>query len=214
MRPLWTFAAALALSACSEEYVYRPAVNPSATVAGSLAAYYEIPPEAPRGSVRIASLGFSRLEVEGGKTLRAIHLRMVVANNDTTPWTVDTREQRIDLPGHGMSRAAFVGTHGVTPPFVSVPTGGKRTVDLFYPLPQGLDDASHIPEFDVVWSVVTGARAVSERTPFDRLRVEPAAAYGYDWGPYWGWGWYDPFYPYGGFYDPAFVVPRPVWIHP
>ena len=213
MRPIPLLIAAVALCACSEEYVYRPAVNPSATVAGHVAAYYEIPPEAPRGSVRLAALGFSDLEPRGGAAVRAVHLRMVVANNSPTgPWTIDTREQRIDLPGHGTSRPAYVGTRGIAPPVVTIAPGQKQIIDLFYPLPVDLGGASQLPEFDVLWSVDTPERVVTERTPFDCLRVEPA--YAYDWGPYWGWGWYDPLYPYGGFYNPAVVVGAPAWIRP
>jgi hypothetical protein len=210
MRHLLCFAAAVALSACSEEYVYRPAVNASATVGGRVAAYYEIPPESPRGSVRLASAGYADLGPKGGKPVRAVHLRLVVSNNDSTAWSVDAREQRIDIPGHGSSRPAYVGTKAVAPPLVNIPPGEKRVIDMFYPLPEGLKEASQIPEFDALWSVETPARVVTERTPFDRLEVQPAYAY----DPGWGWGWYDPLYPYGGFSDPARVVGVPVWIEP
>src|SRR6266849_1496764 len=37
----------------------------------------------------------------------ALHLRMVVSNNGTEPWTVDTREQKLDIEGSGPTAPAF-----------------------------------------------------------------------------------------------------------
>jgi hypothetical protein len=148
---------------------------------------------------------------------------MVVANNSAEPWTVDTREQRIALPGQRQTPPAFVHTAegDVTLPYVTVPAGDKRTIDLFYPLPADLQSAKHIPEFDVVWRVHTDEQTVAERTPFDRLRVEPqyAAGYGPGWGYYGGWWggpyWYDPWYPAGllprAFVGAPVVMGAPTW---
>ena len=66
---------------------------------------------------------------------------------------------------------------------------------------------SRLPHFDLVWRVDTAARAVAQRTSFDRESDTSQGAgyavgygspywYPYDyayggWGPYW---WYDPFW--------------------
>src|SRR5689334_15189870 len=61
--------AALGLTACEPMYVYRPAVSTTAaTIAGLPASYYEVPPEAPRGHVRIATMGFAEIQPRGGGT--------------------------------------------------------------------------------------------------------------------------------------------------
>jgi len=109
----------------------------------------------------------------------------------------------------------------------------RHVIDLFFPLPANMD-ASHLPQFDLVWRVDTAARAVAQRTSFDRESDASQGAgyavgygspywYPYDyaygaWGPYW---WYDPFYPTVGFVHPGYIgrpwgggrvyVGRPSW---
>jgi hypothetical protein len=213
--------AALAPVACEKDYVYVPATNTGADVAGIPASDVAIPPESPRGDVRVATFGISDIEPQGapeGGRVRALHLRMIVANNDQRPWTVDTREQRLALEGRGESRAAYASADaGTPPPLVTVPAGGKRTIDLFFPLPADMEKASELPQFDAIWTVHSDARPVTERIPFERLQVEPPSAYAYDWG-YWGAPpyWYDPSYPYGAWVGvalPPVYVERPVVIH-
>ena len=84
-------------------------------------------------------------------------------------------------------------------PLVTVAPGSKRVIDLFFPLPPNQQSAGSIPEFDAIWNVHAGTQDVVERTPFDRLQIEPAYGpavapeYGFygDWrGPFW----YDPLY--------------------
>lgn len=223
MRP-WMLLA-LALAACGPSYVYQPAAHATAQIRGRVAADYPIPAAHPQGDVRLASFGLAKISPTGApaESERAVHLRMVVANNSAQPWTIDTREQRIELPARGQMPPAFVHTAEgeSTLPYVTVPAGGKRTIDLFYPLPPNLQSAKHIPEFDVVWRVHTADQTVAERTPFDRLRVVPqyAAGYGPGWGYYGGWWggpfWYDPWYP-AGMLPPAYIgapvtIGAPTW---
>ena len=212
---------AAALAGCEHEYVYRPTVATTSAVAGRVASYYAIPPEAPRGSVQLATFGFADLQPTGGgdKDVRAIHMRMVVANNADTPWKIDTREQLLELPGHGQSRPAFASSDVGAGPVIEIPPNGKVTVDLFYPLPEHMEDASDLPDFDTLWRVDTGTRVVADRTPFERLEVSPRYASDYDdyyWGP-WGY-YYDPFYPYGGGFVGVHIGPsfgrHAVIIHP
>jgi hypothetical protein len=197
-------ACSLAMAACAPSYVYRPAANATATMKGRAAADYPIPPTSPQGDVRLASFGMTNVSSSGtpGKAQKAIHVRMIVADNSQTPWTLDASKQLVALPGGQQLAPAYVTTHDGEAglPSVTVPAGGKRILDLLYALPPDMQSASQVPEFDVVWHVATPQQQVSERTPFDRLRVDPEVVGASD--PYWSaderWGgpfWYDPYIP-------------------
>jgi hypothetical protein len=198
----------------SARYIYRPEENATATVAGRPAALYEVPPESPRGDVRIAALGIARLHARGDEQheVRAMHVRMVVDDNDDAAWTVDTREQIGVLDGAGQSRPAFASASVGQAPVITIPPSGKVSIDLYYPLPQAMQGASEVPHFDVLWRVRTPERVVAERTSFERLRIEPRPSPDYGvagawWGPgWWGPGWYDPYWPSYGFAGAA-VLP-------
>jgi hypothetical protein len=195
--------AALACAACeSRRYLYEPAVASSATVAGRAASHYRIPPEASHGEVRVASFGLADIEPADERMRfadepRAIHVRLVVANNSDAAWWVDTRDVHAVLPANGKSRAAFARVDEGALPVVVVPPGDKRTIDLFFPLPEDMQEASELSSFDTIWSVQMPTMTIAERTPFERLDVPPAT-YPYDcrWGPPY---YYDPLYGRGAF---------------
>ena len=206
--PKWitTLPAAFLVAACAHDYTYQPAEHATGNIGGHVAADYQIPPAAPHGDVRLASFGLSELgpATGSGDGRPALHLRMVVSNNDAQPWTVDTREQKLDIANAGATAPAFAttreGNGGL--PLITVDAGSKRVIDLFFPLPPNQQSADSIPDFDAIWNVHAGAQDVVERTPFDRLQVEPA--YGPtiapEYGYYGEWGgpfWYDPTYPWG-----------------
>lgn len=214
----------LVLAGCAHQYEYQPTEHATGSIGGHLAADYQIPPTAPQGDVRLASFGLGELAPAKGSSgsTPALHLRMVVSNNSAQPWTVDTREQKLDIEGAGQSSAAFTATSegngGL--PVVTVAPGSKRVIDLLFPLPPNQQSASNIPAFDAIWNVHAGTQDVIERTPFDRLQIEPAYGpavapeYGYygDWrGPYW----YDPTYPAEGLSQPWFggavMMRAPTW---
>ncbi len=198
----------LGAAGCASEqsYIFRPEENATARVAGRPAAYYVVPSQEPHGDVRVATLGIAKLEPKGGgERVRAMHVRLVVDNNDDTgPWQVDTRQQWGTLGDYGQSRPAFAAATRGRPPILQIPPGTSDTIDLYYPLPSSMQELSEIPHFEVLWRVQTPGAFVAERTTFERLRVEPAPspeyyspgyAYGMEWGgPPW-YGWYDPFWP-------------------
>ena len=214
----------VAAGACeSRSFVYRPAISSNAVVAGRPAAHHRIPPEAPRGDVRVATFGFAELTPTDGKgdDVRALHVRMVVSNDSDATWTVDTREQRVALPGNGESRPAYARSDDGQPPLVEIPAHAQRSVDLFFPLPPAMQKASELPSFDTLWTVRAGAELVTQRTPFERLEVTPVyrtTPYYHGW---YGWGppyYHDPYYARGGAffgmrYTPMFVE-RPIVIRP
>jgi hypothetical protein len=179
---------------CAPQYAYVPTTNASATVQGRLAAEYPIPPSAPQGDVRIASYGMTDVSTQSApsEVLRALHLRVVLADSSASPWSFDIREQRVELGDHEVLAPAFASANpGTPPPIVTVDRNGKRIVDLFFLLPANLQHADAIPEFDAMWRVNAGAAGViAERTPFERLTVEPDEGGYADWdyggGYYWG----------------------------
>lgn len=202
-------AAGVLLLACTHEYAYVPTTNATATVRGRPAAEYPIPPADPQGDVRVASFGITEVQPKDrpDQNLRALHLRVAIADNGATPWTFDTREQRLDLSGRGPLAPAFASADpGSPPPVVTVDPHGKRTVDLFFLLPDDLQDAEDLPEFDASWTLHAGSAVVAERTPFERLIVEPDDYYGGGW---YGDGWYG--YGYGP--DDYYWGP-PYWMDP
>jgi hypothetical protein len=201
---------ALALSACAQ-YTYVPQTNATSQIRGQTAATYSLPSAVrPEGDLRVASFGVSKITKQNGEQFRAMHVRMVVSNNGSQPWVLDTREQLIDLRGFGQARAAAGYSEGQDLPLLSIAPGQKRTVDLFFPLPPEAARASRVPEFDVVWKIQAGGQQVAQRTPFERLQVEPLYA-GVGWGyPYYGAYGFGPYLWTDPFWGPG-VIASPAW---
>ena len=205
---------ALTTAGCSATYAYVPATNaPPATLYGHAAADYAIPPQAPRGDLRVASYGIEPLSPEGAddESVGALHIRLSIANKSDQPWTLDTREQQAALEGRATSTPAFASASpGVgSPPIVTIAPNSTRLVDVFFPLPEDMQSASAVPAFRFTSTVHTDAGPVSETTPFDRIETDGDSAvaaddsapqaeydpevYGYDY-------WDAPFY-----YNPTFI---------
>jgi hypothetical protein len=194
----------------TSDYVYTPDTA-NATAAGLPAARTPIPQEQPQGAIEVASYGVTDLRRDAA-AIPALHVRAIVTNDgDDTPWTIDTTEQLVEIPGAGQSRAMFVNSDVGTLPRVTIARHERRVLDFYFPLPDHLRDALHLARFELLWQVHTASRTVASRTSFDRVDRQPAVAYetvpaawpmwaGY--GPYW---WYDPFYPRAVFLD---VHPR------
>ncbi len=187
---------AMLCAGCESSYIYRPDTNATAQVQGQPAAAYPIPSATdPQGDVRIASFGVSKVTPQvGAPVSHALHVRMIVANNGTGSFSVDSREQRIVLDSGEAIRAMFAQSDGADLPVATVPSMGKRTIDLYFPLTADHSKESQIPAFDVIWRIHTLGQAVTERTPFERLNIDglyASTAWGYPntYGPY---SWSDP----------------------
>ncbi len=169
---------ALAVASCTPEYTYAPATTSNAVVSGKPAADYSMAPQSslPRataGDVRVATFGIVPVHAPGGE-VQALHVRMIFANDGVAPWTFDSRDQRIVLSNGEESRPSFAAAGlGTPPPVLQIATGGRRVVDLFFPLPHPVDDATRLPEFKLVWSVQSGSRKIEHQTAFDRVTVPP-----------------------------------------
>ena len=196
----------------TSDYVYRPD-STNATEAGLPAARTPIPQERPQGAIEVTSYGITELRRDDAK-IPALQVRAVITNDgDDTPWTLDTTQQVVEIPGEGQSRAMFVNSDLNTLPSVTIARHERRVLDFYFPLPDTIRGESQLPKFDLLWQVNTPERTVASRTSFDRMDKSPEVAYatpvgwplwaGY--GPYW---WYDPFYP-----RVVFVHSRPIVVH-
>ena len=157
---------------CATPYVYRPQEQATAQVAGKTAASYPIPPEQPKGEVKVATLGLAKLPTAQGE-VRAIHVRMVLENDSDGQWQFNPRQPIAAFPDG--RRISPMATRDAA--LVTLAAGEKREIDLFYPLPLEFNKSSKVPEFDVLWSVQTPARLVAERTPVARIEIRRSSAY-------------------------------------
>jgi hypothetical protein len=194
-------AAIIGLVGCAESYYYSPD-NASVVREGAPAQVVKVPPELPQGQVVIASQGLRRLRLNDGRTVPALHVQLDVSNDgDDQPWTIDTREQLLDVPGVGRSRAIFVHSDVNTLPVITVARRERRSIDFYFPVPPQQAKESHLPSYDMLWQVNTSRRRVADRAHFQRLEVEPDPYYyGYPYYNAWGTNWwYDPFWPRVGY---------------
>jgi hypothetical protein len=188
---------ALGAAACATEaeYVYRPAEQATALLGGQPAARYAIPPESPRGTLRVASCGAAAVDTTSGR-VQTLHVRLAIANNnDTGPWEVDTDALRVAYASGDVLAPLFVNASAPAAPTLRVAPGEAATIDAYFPLPLSARSTGSVPRFDLLTKVQTPSREVVERTPFERIRIEPTAAVSTSstvglW-PVW---WYDPAY--------------------
>lgn len=185
-----TASAALAVAACGPtRYAYAPVTTTSAEIIGHPAAEYPFPPDSPHGRVRLATFGIARFARNGAWFF---HVRMNATNDGTCTWSVDKSEQVLEIAA-GDDRERKTRVHATTEAdgsaaHVEVTPGTTEPIDLFFPLPPALRDASEIPAFEVFWSVREGSRSVAMVTPFERFLAS---------GPAFSAPRAPPNYPYG-----------------
>jgi hypothetical protein len=162
-----------------------------------------VPAEAPRGTVELSSFGKVTLAVEGGQSLDALHVRMVIANaGDLAPWTIDLPGTTLKAQGSLSYRVVAANSNIATLPAVIVGTGEVRTLDLYFPMPARADS------FELAWRVTTPTSEVHERTQFTREVSDASAApLPTGWVSHW---WFDPGYPWRTyFHHDGILAPRP-----
>jgi hypothetical protein len=207
----WLFAATFAFSCgAAIDQVYAPD-RASAWLDGYPAVVRPLPPERPQGELRLASFGVTELAPADQPAVVVLHVRFVVTNEgDATAWTLDTREQLIELAGEGRSAALFVNTDRDQLPVVAIGPRERRTLDFYFPLPAQVRSDDALPGFEILWRIGTADRAVADRTAFRRVETEPRPATEVilvtGWGPYW---WHDPLLHPIRFIHPPVIVVRP-----
>jgi hypothetical protein len=193
-RAIVVLLSALGAAGCASEaqYTFRPAEQATALLAGQPAARYGVPPESPRGTLRVATCGIAPVATSDG-TVHTLHVRLVFANNnDTGPWEVDPDALRVVYGSGDVLAPVFINTTTPDAAEVRIAPGEAATIDAYFPLPSGASDAGAVPRFDVLSRVRTPEREVAERTPFERIRVQPVVSNtSYTLGM-WPAYWYDP----------------------
>ena len=176
------FLTSVALSCAPTRYSYAPVTTSSAELAGASAAVYGMPPDSPRGDVRIAMLGVTSMGPVGTHEpgSDAIHVALAVSNRSDETWTVDPSEQHLTLTLK-RQRSDIYATSGQVPlTTVLVPPRSTRMIDLYFPLPIQFQKEDAPPPFEVIWTVHAGGRDVTQRTPFQRFIVSPTPDEGRD----------------------------------
>jgi hypothetical protein len=160
---------ALCTAACgTRRYAYAPVKTTSAEVVGRPAAEYAFPPAPPQGRVKLATFGLARPTDESPPS---VHLRMELTNRTAEPWVIDKSEQKLELELGGRKVTIPAIAPSASASRVQVAPGGSATLDLFFPLPPGAQDAKALPAFAAIWTVQTGPRVVTTRTPFERFQT-------------------------------------------
>ena len=172
------------LSACATNMEYVPTEQVSAQLQGRPASQYRVPPESPRGDVTVVSRGVVQVERDGHRA-DVLHVAVRLSNDqDSGPWTFDVREQKLLVPGAGSITPAPVSPAAGGAPVVNVAPGAQRTMDLYFPTPPGVK-TNRLHAFDLLWTVRTPQRIVTERTPFEEWGSD---GYGYGYGTVTGMG--------------------------
>ena len=142
---------------------------------------------------------------EGSHRSEMLHVGVRLSNDqDSGPWTFHAGEQKLMVQGAGPIKPVPVSRAAGGAEVVNVAPGTQLTMDLYFPPPPGVR-ANRVQSFDLLWTVRTPQRIVTERTPF-----EESGSYGYGYPPFtyvsFGWGlgplwWsypfhYAPYYPF------------------
>ena len=193
---------AVAISACADagyHYVVAEKRADTSTRPKSEAFYSEPSESAPKGNIRVRTLGLVDLRPKGKKTrIAALHIRMTIANtNEPISWTVDTQEQSLLFPNTEAQTPLYANSDSPGLPKLEIKAGELRTVDLFFTMPDKSGSEKDIPDFDFKWTVHSGPAIFTETTNFERAAqnenttvVYPYETYPIGYGPVW-WGGYE-----------------------
>ncbi len=164
----WSFvilAALVTSCASSPRYTYHPTAQTAredapAKVGGYVAADYHV----PRGEVRVAALGLTRVNLPDRarlRSVRAFQVRMVVHNGDEQPWVVNANRQQAVIEGSHHEGPVSSTCDGQVMGIAVLMPGETRTVNLYYELAAR---APALPSVRVEWSVATPARVIARRS--------------------------------------------------
>ena len=77
---------------------------------------------------------------------RAIYVRMVVEKRSDESWTLDEAKQRVEMTDRREAVMMYATTPvGARAPVVEIAPGKSFRLDLLFPLPAGLSNASELP---------------------------------------------------------------------
>lgn len=178
-RSMVAIAALVTGCAASPRYAYRPTAQTKLAdapgdVAGAEAADYRVPRLAPRGDVKVATLGVTTTKLLDGRTVHALHVRLVVHNGAADVWMVDAGDQTLVLDGTARLQPVLARCDGDAMRLAVLEPGDTRTVDLYYELPAPITGAAAVPAAALDWRVTTTAGVIAhERSAFERHALPP-----------------------------------------
>jgi hypothetical protein len=182
-------AIALATVSCATETtISRPVSEPAGYQ--TPAAPYPIPANDPKGMAYVVSLGGEPMPTPSGTHGFYLHLRIAAENrSDSVAWTIDTRDQVVDLGAGPVQPTYAQGSTGGS--VVTVAQGQHGFLDVFYPLPpQGSPGQATLS-----WQVRRGSEPVTGTTPLQLVPNQSPEYVDYqpvgvavEWWPAWWWG--------------------------
>ncbi len=188
-RSPWICSALPLLWACAGTAPHRGSEGARVTPSVPLASQILIPHEAARGVVHVHALGIARLTAGDRHDVPTLQVRLTVGNDgDDAPWVVDTRAQRIAIPGEGESSPLFVNGDRDSLPVVRVGRHEQRVFDLYFPLPATVRDLRDLGRIELTWQVRTADQTVTEERALADLALGTAPGTA-GVRPYW---WLDP----------------------
>jgi hypothetical protein len=156
---------------------------------------YRLPPQDPKGTVYVVSLGGEQLASAPGGMAPYLHLRIAAENlSDGSPWTLEAGDQTVSVAGAPGQRPSFAQASSGGPTLI-LSAGQRGELDLFYPMPS----SGTAPLVTLSWKVRRGAELSMEATSFARVASEPPRGpYAYVYHPVWrpglyfdyGFGWW------------------------
>lgn len=165
-------------------------------------ASYPVPAQTPEGTVRVRSMGVVDLRRKGeDKRVPSFHVRATLSKTSgVNLWTFNIQEQTLFIPNQSPILPLYANSNSTTLPSFQLKTGDVRSIDLFFPLPQNINSADDVSEFNFKWVIHPDSQILTETTNFQRLQAHEhyPAAYPYDpypigygslwWGSYGYWG--------------------------
>ncbi len=102
-------------------------------------------------------------------------MRIEITNNQTESWTLNTADQTLSIGDQGKSSPAYINleTKEKELPLITIHPKEKKTVDLYYTLPEDSKNETEISKVQLSWRVQTADQKIHETTSFERIEVSP-----------------------------------------
>src|SRR5437764_9783602 len=119
---------------------------------------YPMPPNNPKGTVYVMSLGPERLAAPAGGPSTFLHVRLAAENTgDDTAWQIDPNDETLSY-GTGEVVPPAYAQASTGGPVLNVAHGARGNLDLYY----GLPAQGEPPRVSLSWRVRRGSDAVAQ----------------------------------------------------
>jgi hypothetical protein len=158
--------------ATPQAFVFRPTEIPNVTRDNQAVARYVVPRALPRGEIFVMSEGVA----SAGENAPELHVRVTLYNvAGEAPWAIDTRDQIVTLPAGPQLHPSRVKTAAQGAPILTISTGERIAMDLYFNLPEQARTADTFANFDFIWQVTTDRKVAAGSVPFGRFLSSGAA---------------------------------------